>query len=515
MKKNLQWKAILTLAVIAGAIVLAYPFNDKKIKRGLDLKGGIHLVLQVITDDSINMETDLEVSRLEELLKKNAITYQKVTKEGLGRIAVQGVLAVEESKTLDMFAQYSRDWDYGFTGDRANLTLKPLEAQRLRDQSVEQAKQTIDNRINTYGVAEPLIQKQGTDKIVVELPGVDDPERVKDLIKVTAVLEWKLVKAGPAAEEAALLEATNGQVPEDAEILRGDPKKLQGGFYLVNKVSVITGKDLRTIRLTHDEWNNPNVSFTLNSEGGARFEQVTGDNIGKQIAIILDKKVQSAPTVEDRIQRTQGGVIRLGRSEPKEAEDLITVLKAGALPAGIRYLEERTIGPALGADSVRQGLIAGLVAVLAVMAFMVIFYKLSGINAVIALLLNVLILFGALAYFKATLTLPGIAGIILAIGMAVDANVLIFERIKEEAALGKGVMSSISQGFSRAFTAIFDSNLTTIISAIFLFQFGTGPIRGYAVTLTISLVANLFTAVFVSHLLFDLTVKKTAKKLSI
>ncbi|MCJ7488217.1 MAG: protein translocase subunit SecD, partial [Candidatus Aminicenantes bacterium] len=481
---------------------------------GLDLKGGIHLVLQVITDDSINMETDLEISRLEDLLKKNAITFQKVTKEGLGRIAVQGVLADEEGKTRDMFGQYSRDWDYGFTGDRANLTLKPLVAQFLRDQSVDQARQTIDNRINTYGVAEPLIQKQGTDKIVVELPGVDDPERVKELIKVTAVLEWKLVKAGPAAEEATLLQATNGQVPDDAEILRGDPKRGQGGFYLVNKVAVVTGKDLRTIRRTQDEWNNPAVSVTLNSDGGARFEQVTGDNIGKQIAIILDKKVQSAPGIEDKITRTSGGVIR-GRFTPQEADDLVIILKAGALPAGIRYLEERTIGPALGADSVRQGLIAGLVAVLAVMAFMVIFYKLSGIIAVFALLLNVLLLFGALAYFKATLTLPGIAGIILAIGMAVDANVLIFERIKEETALGKGILSSISQGFSRAFTAIFDSNLTTIISAIFLFQFGTGPIRGYAVTLTISLVANLFTAVFVSHLLFDLMVKKTAKKLSI
>ena len=514
MKKNLQWRVILSLAVIAGAIILAYPFNDKKIRRGLDLKGGIHLVLQVITDDSINMETDQEASRLEELLKKNAITFQKVTKEGLGRIAVQGVLADEEGKTRDMFDQYSRDWGYSFTGDRANLTLKPLVAQLLRDQSVSQSKETIDNRINAYGVAEPLIQRQGTDKIVVELPGVDDPERVKELIKVTAVLEWKLVKAGPAADEATLLQTTNGQVPEDAEVLRGDPKRGQGGFYLVNKVAVVTGKDLRTIRRVQDEWNNPAVSFTLNSDGGARFEQVTGDNIGKQIAIILDKKVQSAPGIEDKIQRTQGGVIR-GRFTPEEADDLVNILKAGALPAGIRYLEERTIGPALGADSVRQGLIAGLVAVLAVMTFMLIFYKLSGINAVIALLLNVLILFGALAYFKATLTLPGIAGIILAIGMAVDANVLIFERIKEEAALGKGVMSSISQGFSRAFTAIFDSNLTTIIAAVFLFQFGTGPIRGYAVTLTISLVANLFTAVFVSRLLFDLTVKKTAKKLSI
>jgi preprotein translocase subunit SecD len=514
MKKNLQWKVVLVLAVIALMIFLAYPFDDTKIKRGLDLKGGIHLVLQVITDDSINMETDQEVARLEELLKKNSITYQKVTKEGLGRIAVQGVLADQEAKTRDLFDEYTRDWDYRFTADRAHMTLKPLVVQFLRDQSVVQAKQTIDNRINTYGVAEPLIQRQGADKIVVELPGVDDPDRVKELIKVTAVLEWKLVKAGPAADEATLLQPYGGAVPDDAELIKGDPKRGQGGFYLVDKVAVVTGKDLRTIRQTQDEWGNPAVSFTLNADGGARFEQVTGANIGKQIGIILDKKVQSAPVVEDRIMRTTGGVIR-GRFTPEEAEDLVVVLKAGALPAGIKYLEERTIGPALGADSIRQGFLAGLVAIGAVMMFMVVFYRRSGLYAVIALLLNVLILFGALAYFKATLTLPGIAGIILAIGMSVDANVLIFERIKEEVALGKGVLSSISQGFSRAFTAIFDSNLTTIIAAIFLFQFGTGPIRGYAVTLVISLVANLFTAVFVSHLLFDLTVKKTAKKLSI
>jgi preprotein translocase subunit SecD len=514
MKKNLQWKVIVAVAVIGGAIILAYPFNDTKIKRGLDLKGGIHLTLQVITDDSINMETDQEIARLEELFKKNAITFQKAVKDGLGRISVQGVLADEEGKTRDLFDQYFRDWDHSFTGDRATLVLKPLVIQLLRDQAVVQAKETIQNRIDQFGVAEPLIQRQGSDKIVVELPGVDNPDQVKELIKVTAVLEWKLVKAGPAPDEATLLQATNGQLPEDAEILKGDPKRGQGGFYLVNKVAVVTGKDLRTVRRTQDEWNNPAVSFTLNSDAGARFEQVTGDNVGKQIAIVLDKKVQSAPGIETKITRTSGGIIR-GRYTIAEADDLIIVLKAGALPAGIKYLEERTIGPALGADSVRQGLIAGLVAIMAVMIFMVFFYRLSGLNAVVALILNVVILFGALAYFKATLTLPGIAGIILAIGMAVDANVLIFERIKEERALGKGVASSISLGFSRAFSAIFDSNLTTIISAIFLFQFGTGPIRGYAVTLTISLVANLFTAVFISHLLFDLTVRKTAKRLSI
>jgi len=514
MKKNLQWKVVLALAAVGLAIFLAYPYDDTKVRRGLDLKGGIHLVLQVITDDSINIETDQEIARLEELLKKNGITFGKVTKEGLGRIAVQGVLADQEGKTRDLFDEYTRDWDYSFAGDRANLVLKPLVVQFLRDQSVSQAKETIDNRVNTFGVAEPLIQRQGADQIVVELPGVDDPDRVKDLIKVTAVLEWKLVKAGPAADEATLLQPYGGAVPDDAEVVKGDPKRGQGGFYLVDKVATVTGKDLRTIRRTTDEWNAPAVSFTLNADGGARFEQVTGANVGKQIAIILDKKVQSAPVVETRIDRATGGVIR-GRFTAEEADDLVVVLKAGALPAGIKYLEERTIGPSLGADSVRQGFLAGLVAVVAVMAFMVFFYKISGLNAVVALVLNVVILFGALAYFKAALTLPGIAGIILAIGMAVDANVLIFERIKEELALGKGVASAVTQGFSRAFTAIFDSNLTTIISAVFLFQFGTGPIRGYAVTLTISLVANLFTAVFISHLLFDLTVKKSAKKLSI
>jgi preprotein translocase subunit SecD len=513
MKKNLQWKVILTVILIAGAIIISYP-PSSKIKLGLDLKGGIHLVLRVLTDDSINVETDQEIGRMEELFKKNNITFAKATKDGLGKYSLQGVLADQEGKTRDLLDQYARDWEYIFIGDKVSLTLKPLVAQFLREQSVGQALETIRNRIDQLGVAEPLLQRQGANNIVVELPGVDDPDRVKNLIKVTAMLEWKLVKAGPVAEEATLLQATNGQVPEDAEVVRGDPKRGQSGFFLVNKVSVVTGKDLRTVRRTQDEWNTPAVSFTLNPDGGARFEQATRENIGKQIAIILDSKVQSAPVVETEISRAQGGIIR-GRFTAVEADDLVIILKAGALPAGIKYLEERTIGPALGADSVRQGLVAGLVAILAVMGFMIFYYRMSGLNAVFVLILNIVLLFGALAYFKATLTLPGIAGIILGIGMAVDANVLVFERMKEEAALGKGVLSTISLGFSRAFSAIFDSNLTTIISAVFLFQFGTGPIKGYAVTLIISLLANVFTAVFVSHLIFDLTVKKTARKLSI
>jgi preprotein translocase subunit SecD len=511
MRKGLQWKLILTLAVLGLSIFLAYPPKDK-IKLGLDLKGGIHLVLQVITEDAINVETDQEIIRFQELFKKNAITFQTATKDRPGRFVFTGTSAGQEGKTRDLIDQYTRDWDYSFTGDRLTFTIKALVTQALKDQAVNQTVETIRNRIDQFGVAEPLIQRQGSERIVVELPGVTDPDRVKDLIKVTAILEWKLVKAGPAPDEETLLKEYGGKAPEDMEVLKGDPKRGEAGFFLISRVASVTGKDLRMVRRSVDEWNNPAVSFSLNSEGARRFEKVTGENIGKQLAIILDGKVQSAPNINARI--SDSGIIQ-GRFTVEQAEDLVVVLKAGALPAGIRYLEERTIGPSLGADSVRQGLMAGLVAILLVMTFMLFFYRLSGLNAVAALILNVVILFGCLGYFKATLTLPGIAGIILSIGMAVDANVLIFERIKEERAVGKNVPSAILLGFSKAFSAIFDSNLTTIISAIFLFQFGTGPIKGYAVTLIIGLLANIFTAVFVSHLIFDVTIPKSAKRLSI
>ena len=511
MRKGLQWKLILTLAVLGLSIFLAYPPKDK-IKLGLDLKGGIHLVLQVITEDAINVETDQEIIRFQELFKKNAITFQAAAKDRPGRFAFTGTSAGQEGKTRDLIDQYTRDWDYSFTGDRLTFTIKTLVTQALKDQAVNQTVETIRNRIDQFGVAEPLIQRQGSERIVVELPGVTDPDRVKDLIKVTAILEWKLVKAGPAPDEETLLKEYGGKAPEDMEVIKGDPKRGEAGLFLVSRVASVTGKDLRMVRRSVDEWNNPAVSFSLNSEGARRFEKVTGENIGKLLAIVLDSKIQSAPSINARI--SDSGIIQ-GRFTVEQAEDLVVVLKAGALPAGIRYLEERTIGPSLGADSVRQGLMAGLVAILLVMTFMLFFYRLSGLNAVAALILNVVILFGCLGYFKATLTLPGIAGIILSIGMAVDANVLIFERIKEERAVGKNVPGAIQLGFSRAFSAIFDSNLTTIISAIFLFQFGTGPIKGYAVTLIIGLLANMFTAVFVSHLIFDVTIPKSAKRLSI
>ena len=513
MKKGLRWKIIATVAVLGLALFISYPINTK-IKLGLDLKGGIHLVLQVITDDAITMETDQEILRLEELLKKESLNFTSVTKEGPGRISVQGLNSDQESKVRDQLDQYLRDWDYSLIGGSASLSLKAPAIQFLREQAVDQSVETIRNRVDQFGVAEPIIQRQGNERIIVELPGVDNPERVQGLIKQTALLEWKLVKAGPGADEATLLKEFGDKVPEDLEVVRGDPKRRAEGLYLVSRVAAVTGKDLAMVRRSTDEWNSPAVAFSLKPDGARRFESITGSNIGQRLAIVLDGKIQSAPVIETEIPASSGGIIR-GNFTIEEADDLVIVLKAGALPAGIKTLENRTIGPSLGADSVRAGLLAGLIAILSVMIFMGVYYKLSGLNAIVALILNVIILFGALAYFRATLTLPGIAGIILGIGMAVDANVLVFERIREEHLLGKSIMNSISLGFSRAFSAIFDSNLTTIISAVFLFQFGTGPIKGFAVTLIISLVANVFTAVFVSHLIFDLTVSRNTKRLSI
>ena len=509
MKKGLGWKILLTLAIIVGSLLIFY---FKKINRGLDLKGGIHLRLQVITEDAVVMETDQEILRLQELFKKNNITYASITRNIPGEFTIQGTNPDQEAKIKDQLDQYLRDWDYAFAGTSTSVSLKPAVLQYLKEQAVEQSVETIRNRVDSFGVAEPIIQRQGKEWIIVELPGVDNPERVQNIIKTTAKLEWKLVKAGPAPDEATLLQSFGGKVPDDMELLKGDPKRRAEGYFLVSKVATVTGNDLRMVRRSVDEWNNPAVAFQLKPDGARRFEQVTGENVGKQMAIVLDAKIQSAPTINTRI--SDSGIIQ-GNFTVEEAEDLVIILKAGALPAGMKTLENRTIGPSLGADSVRAGLLAGLIAVLAVMIFMIVYYKFSGVNAVVALIFNIIILFGALAYFRATLTLPGIAGIILGIGMAVDANVLVFERIREEHALGKSITNSISLGFSRAFSAIFDSNLTTVISAIFLFQFGTGPIKGYAVTLIISLVANMFTAVFVSHLIFDLTVTKKAKKLSI
>lgn len=522
MKKNLRWKVILVGAVIVIAIFLAYPPSEK-INYGLDLQGGIHLVLQVMTDDAITYETDQAVLSLREELKKENLTYTSVSKlEGrIGRFAIQEYNSDQERQIRDMLNRYFQDWDYSVSSSAITLTVKSGSEFYLRNQSVQQALETIRNRVNELGLTEPTIQQQGLngDRIIVELPGVEDPDRVKEILKTTALLEFRLVIAGPAMDMESLLANHGGEVPEDMEVMQGDPGHMQGpdtGYYLVSNVSEITGNDLRNARRAQDEWNKPAVSFTLHPDAGKRFEKMTGENVGKPLSIVLDKKLVEVANIRERIPASSSTMIH-GNFTMEQADDISMLLRAGAMPASIKYLEDRTIGPSLGADSIRKGLTSILMALVLVMAFMVFYYRLSGLNAVAALILNIIILMGVLAYFGANLTVPGIAGIILTVGMSVDANVLVFERIREELGQGKSVLSSISSGFSRAFRTILDANMTTVIAAIFLFQFGTGPLRGFAITLIIGISASMFTAIFVSRLIYDLAFnkKKKVEKLSI
>ena len=516
MKKDLRWKSILVLAIIILAVYLSYPPSEK-IHLGLDLEGGMHLVLEVITEDALSIETGQEILRVEEQLKKKKLEYATVSKDGISQFSIQEINLDQENAIKDLLDEFFKDWDYSITGNTVSVSLKPGAVNYLKDLSVKQAKETIQNRVDELGLAEPTIQRQGTgNRIIVELPGVENPDRIKNIIKTTALLEWRLVIGGPAPDTETLLQDLGGEVPSDAEIKRGDLERTQGGYYLVSKVAPVTGKDLINARRSTNEWNNPAVLFTLNAEAGRRFYQFTSDNLNKPLSIILDGKIQEVANINDRI--SDRGIIS-GTFSIEEADDLALILRAGPLPASVRYLEERSIGPSLGKDSIRKGLAANILAIILIMIFMVFYYKLSGFNAVAALALNILILMGILSYLgeNAVLTLPGIAGIILTIGMAVDANVLVFERIREELASGKSTRSAISAGFSRAFKTILDANVTTIIAAIFLFQFGTGPIRGFAVTLIIGITASMFTAIFVSRLIFDLTQsrKKKREKLSI
>jgi preprotein translocase subunit SecD len=383
--------------------------------------------------------------------------------------------------------------------------MKPNIQLTLREESVVQARETIERRVNELGVTEPSIAQQGAngDEILVQLPGVTDVDRAKEIIRSTGLLELKIVEQGPAATRESLL--VNGQVPAGMEILPGSSgtpgDTANTVFYVVRKVAAVSGKDLRNARPTIDENNQPAVSFTLNPDGGRRFGQVTGENIGRQLAIVLDGRVQSAPRIDGRIT-TDGRIT--GSFTTEEVNNLSLILRSGALPATLTYIQERTIGPSLGADSIRSGVTASIVGLLLVISFMLVYYKLSGVNAVVALTLNLIILLGLMAYIGAVMTLPGIAGFVLTMGIGVDSNVLIFERIKEELEAGRGVRAAINAGFSRVFWTLFDTHVAALISCAFLFQFGTGPIRGFVITLVIGLISNLFTSIFVSKTLFEL-----------
>jgi preprotein translocase subunit SecD len=492
--------------IVASRLGLPLPewLRDRGLKLGLDLKGGVHLVLRVQTDDALNLETLTEMERLRELLSMSSIQVKNISQASPTEFKVEGVADGQDAAFRQSAAEVEANFDRSSgVGGVYTFTLKPNVQQTLREEAVVQARQTIERRVNELGVAEPIIAQQGSDQILVQLPGVTDVNRAKDIIGSPGLLELKIVEQGPSSAKEALL--VNGQVPPNMELLPGTsaaPGETSATvYYLVRKVAAVTGRDLRNARPVPDQNNRPAVSFTLNTEGARKFGNVTAQNIGRPLAIVLDARVQSAPTIEGRI--TTDGQIT-GSFTQEEVQNLSLILRSGALPARLTYLQELTIGPTLGADSIRAGVTASLVGLGLVVMFMLIYYRLSGINAIVALLFNLLILLGLMAYAGAVMTLPGIAGFVLTMGMGVDSNVLIFERIKEELEAGRGVRAAINAGFSRVFLTLVDTHTAALISAAFLFNFGTGPIRGFAVTLAVGLLANIFTSTFVSKTLFEL-----------
>ncbi len=506
MEKKIIYRIVLILVVVGLAIWSIYP-PDERINYGLDLSGGVHLVLQVQTDDAIKAELDDAAQRLVSVAKEKGITLEAavVDPEQLS-LTFTVPSGADRTALSEIAADYFGEYDIQRGADSWTLKFKPNTEKMIRDQAVRKGLETINNRIDQFGVAEPRINRQGIDgdRILVQLPGVDNPERVKDIISKTAFLEFKEVLGGPAPDRESLLQATGGSLAADAEIRPGNRTGFEGevigrDFYLLKKAAIVTGRELRTARRSQDEFGQANVRFDLIPAAADKFGAYTESHIGTPMAIVLDGRVMSAPVIRARI--TDSGVIE-GNYTIEEAEDLALILRAGALPASLVYLEERTVGPSLGHDSVVRGVRAIVAGMILVMLFMVIYYKLSGVNAVLALILNLVLLMGAMAYFGATLTLPGIAGVLLTVGMAVDANVLIFERIREELKVGKTVRAAVDTGFGRAFGTILDANITTLIAALFLFQFGTGPVKGFAVTLTIGILASMFTAVFVSRTLY-------------
>jgi len=533
MFKSLKVRYIIILIVCAGSAYLFYPPKEK-INFGLDLKGGMHLVLEVKTDKVIRAEVQQYGERIKRLLEENKTAYTQVLAEDT-KITLSGVPEAQSEATRknlkDFFGHYF-DISSKYEGGAVSFTLD-LTAAAVRDleqTTVQSSRDTLERRIDAYGVAEPTLQLFGStesgtsNQIIVELPGVENPEEVKTLLKETAALSLNLVH--PTAPYAASLDAISqffgGQIPADhAAVLytgdySGEAREQEKRYIVVQKAPVITGKHLTNARASQDSslgLSRPAVSFTLNSEGARLFGDATEANQGRQLAIILDDKAISAPRIEAKI--TDSGIIT-GIDSARESQLLALSLRSGALPADIVILEERTVGPSLGLESIRQGVNAGLLGLALIVLFMVFYYRLSGFNAIVCLIINVLILFGVMGYFRATLTLPGIAGIILTIGMAVDSNVLIFERIREELRWGKTIAAAVEAGFARASWTIFDANVTTLIAAAFLYQFGTGPIRGFAVTLTFGLLANLFSAIFASRTIFNTLLQQVQiKKLSI
>jgi len=526
MNRNLRikWAAIFAILLISiyGIIGLPKSWNDvaanlrQNIKLGLDLRGGSHLVLQVQVQDAFKAEADQAIERLKEDLRKAGVDYsgldrndpQSLAEADQIQINVKGVPVDKAGALRTVLTERHPNWILtAVNSTDYRLSLRPTEALSLRRDTVTRSIHTIENRINGLGLAEAGVRQRGRTEaeaeILVEMPGVDDPARVKQILQTAALLEICEVKDGPFASRDSALGKHGGVLPLNTRLVRMGPRggpDASESWYLLTRTAVVTGRDLRNARAGRDEFQRWETEFTLNQDGARRFGRFTEANIGNRLAVVLDNQIRSVATIQNRIE--DNGRIT-GQSNEQEAGDLSLVLRAGSLPAGIVYMEERTVGPSLGADSIRAGLISGLIGVGAVVLVMLVYYKRSGVNATVALVLNTILLIAALSYIGAVLTLPGIAGIILMIGMAVDSNVLIFERIREELRAGKAVISAVHTGFSRAFLTIIDTHVTTVVSCAFLFMFGTTAVKGFAVTLVIGLIANVFTAVFVSRAIFD------------
>ena len=505
MGKNLRWKVLLIVGVLVAGIFAVYP-PEEQIRLGLDLRGGVHLVLRVQTDDALQVETETSAEQLGEQASVAGISLTSVVAVSPTEIRIEGVPPDRDQElrqVADDLLQATYDRESG-AGGAYTYRMRPGIERSLREESVRQALQTIERRVNELGVAEPIVAPHGGpggDQILVQLPGVDNPASAKEIIRSTGLLEIKLVEDGPQPTRETLLQTRNGVVPPDMEVVSGVNEALGATeYYLVRRVAPVSGRDLRNAGPTIDEYNQPAISFSFNRDGARKFGNFTGANVGRTLAVILDNRVYSAATIQERIS-AEGRIT--GSFTQQEADDLALILRSGALPASLTYLEERTVGPTLGADSIRAGVIASAAGLIAVALFMLAYYRLSGINAVVAVALNLLIMLACMAYVGAVLTLPGIAGFILIIGMGVDSNVLIFERIKEELATARGVRAAVSAGFDRVFLTIVDTHIASLIAAAFLFQFGSGPIKGFATTLFFGLISNVFTAVFVSRTLFE------------
>lgn len=515
MKRNLRIKLALIGAVI-GLSLLSYFLRH--VKLGLDLRGGMHLVLEVEAEKAVEGTLQRYVSEIPDALRGKRIKYEAVGLDEKHRINIH----LKEQQAIGDVEDFMKDYPslelVSSEVEKGLLVygIREADTAQAKENAIEQALQTIRNRIDQFGVAEPTIQKQGERRILVQLPGIKDPDRALELIGKTALLEFKLVD-----EEHDIGEALKGGSVEGSEILYEIKRNKQTGDieerrpWLVKKRAPLTGASLTDARVSIDtQYNEPFVSITFDGSGARQFERITGENVGRKMAIVLDNVVYSAPVIQEKIG---GGKARItGYFSMDEAKTLAIALRSGALPAPVTILENRTVGPSLGQDSIRQGMRATLIAGLLVVAFMAIYYGVSGLVADVALFFNLIIIMGALSYLGATLTLPGIAGIALTIGMAVDANILIFERIREELRLGKTVRAAVDGGFARAFVVILDANLTTLLAGVILFQFGSGPVKGFAVTLSLGILGTLFTGLFVSRALFDvILVKPRVQKLSI